>query len=132
MKRDQEIYLPHLSLSHLERHIVIHLSRTYFTSTFFKHFFCWRLGFRFTRSIQTMKLRERMQSNVAVSDMISWIFMLNIASLGHQRRRKVMKGGPLDHPLVFDLGFRLDRAYESPQQIRGDAQKNWCGYLLVI
>lgn len=60
MKRDQEIYLLHLSLFYSERHIVIHLSRTYFASTFFIIiiFLCWRLGFRVIRSIQTMKLRE--------------------------------------------------------------------------
>lgn len=61
-----------------------------------------------------------MQLNVTVGDMISWIFILNIASQGHQRRRKVVEGGPLDHLLVFSLfglGFRLDRAYESSQHM---------------
>jgi hypothetical protein len=43
--------------------------------------------------------------------MISWIFILNIASQGHQRRRKVVEGGPLGSSawlfgFEFDFGFQ--------------------------
>jgi hypothetical protein len=49
-----------------------------------------------------------MQLNVTVGDMISWIFSLNIASQGHQRRRKVVEGGPLDHLLSVYLVWVSD------------------------
>lgn len=54
-----------------------------------------------------------MQLNVTVGDVISWIFILNIASQGHQRRRKVVEGGPLDHLLAcFGFGFEFGFGFQ--------------------
>lgn len=63
-----------------------------------------------------------MQLNVTVGDMISWMFILNIASQGHQRRRKVVERRTNGSSaclfwIWLGLGFRLDRAYESSQHI---------------